>query len=98
MNNSSLLYVSGCKYPKKNRIFLKNCCRFQKKLYFCSRIQRGTIAQLVEQRTENPCVAGSTPAGTTEQNANRKKINRLAFFIFIGFEHFLNFCQRNVNI
>ena len=29
------------------------------------REKRGTIAQLVEQRTENPCVAGSTPAGTT---------------------------------
>ncbi len=27
--------------------------------------KKGTIAQLVEQRTENPCVAGSTPAGTT---------------------------------
>ena len=25
----------------------------------------GDIAQLVEQRTENPCVAGSIPAGTT---------------------------------
>ncbi len=25
----------------------------------------GTIAQLVEQRTENPCVLGSTPSGTT---------------------------------
>ena len=32
----------------------------------------GTIAQLVEQRTENPCVAGSIPAGTTSHNANRK--------------------------
>ncbi len=27
----------------------------------------GTIAQLVEQRTENPCVAGSNPAGTTDR-------------------------------
>ena len=27
----------------------------------------GTIAQLVEQRTENPCVPGSIPGGTTEQ-------------------------------
>ena len=27
----------------------------------------GTIAQLVEQRTENPCVAGSIPAGTTKK-------------------------------
>ncbi len=29
--------------------------------------KRGTIAQLVEQRTENPCVAGSIPAGTTKK-------------------------------
>lgn len=26
---------------------------------------RGTLAQLVEQRTENPCVPGSIPGGTT---------------------------------
>ena len=26
---------------------------------------RGAIAQLVEQRTENPCVPGSIPGGTT---------------------------------
>ncbi len=26
----------------------------------------GTIAQSVEQRTENPCVPGSIPGGTTE--------------------------------
>ena len=26
----------------------------------------GAIAQLVEQRTENPCVTGSIPVGTTE--------------------------------
>ena len=25
----------------------------------------GAIAQLVEQRTENPCVTGSIPVGTT---------------------------------
>ena len=28
---------------------------------------RGTLAQLVEQRTENPCVPGSIPGGTTEK-------------------------------
>ena len=28
----------------------------------------GAIAQLVEQRTENPCVPGSIPGGTTETN------------------------------
>ena len=28
-------------------------------------IPHGAIAQLVEQRTENPCVPGSIPGGTT---------------------------------
>ena len=28
----------------------------------------GTLAQLVEQRTENPCVPGSIPGGTTTKN------------------------------
>ena len=28
----------------------------------------GTLAQLVEQRTENPCVPGSIPGGTTQKN------------------------------
>lgn len=30
--------------------------------------RQGAIAQLVEQRTENPCVPGSIPGGTTTQN------------------------------
>ena len=30
-------------------------------------IARGAIAQLVEQRTENPCVPGSIPGGTTKK-------------------------------
>ena len=29
--------------------------------------ERGAIAQLVEQRTENPCVPGSIPGGTTKR-------------------------------
>ncbi len=36
--------------------------------------EEGAIAQLVEQRTENPCVAGSNPAGTTKSESNRFKI------------------------
>ena len=31
------------------------------------RKNNGAIAQLVEQRTENPCVPGSIPGGTTFQ-------------------------------
>ena len=34
-------------------------------LIFASAKQKGAIAQLVEQRTENPCVPGSIPGGTT---------------------------------
>ena len=38
--------------------------------------KKGAIAQLVEQRTENPCVPGSIPGGTTKQN-NLAKILKL---------------------
>ena len=37
----------------------------------------GTLAQLVEQRTENPCVPGSIPGGTTQKN----QYKRTGFFI-----------------
>ena len=32
---------------------------------FATQKKNGAIAQLVEQRTENPCVPGSIPGGTT---------------------------------
>ena len=31
----------------------------------------GAIAQLVEQRTENPCVPGSIPGGTTQEEKDK---------------------------
>ena len=38
-----------------------------KRIYICScKKSTGTLAQLVEQRTENPCVPGSIPGGTTK--------------------------------
>ncbi len=37
----------------------------KKIIYLCASKKEGTIAQLVEQRTENPCVPGSIPGGTT---------------------------------
>ena len=46
---------------KKNKLIY---FRFQKKAYLCTPTT-GTLAQLVEQRTENPCVPGSIPGGTT---------------------------------
>ena len=33
----------------------------------------GAIAQLVEQRTENPCVPGSIPGGTTLKKSNSQQ-------------------------
>ena len=63
----------------KNRLFLsffernfpKNLQEPEKSITFApandkSRfVKVGAIAQLVEQRTENPCVPGSIPGGTT---------------------------------
>ncbi len=43
--------------------------------YLCKRNQirqQGAIAQLVEQRTENPCVPGSIPGGTTLKKSKRQ--------------------------
>ncbi len=52
-------------------IFFKKACTKQKlTLSLHSQNKSGTIAQLVEQRTENPCVPGSIPGGTTQINAN----------------------------
>ena len=33
----------------------------------------GALAQSVEQRTENPCVAGSIPAGTTKKASEKSE-------------------------
>ena len=42
--------------------------------------QNGAIAQLVEQRTENPCVPGSIPGSTTFKIANNLIYRLLAIF------------------
>jgi hypothetical protein len=47
--------------------------------YLCSPIKNGAVAQSVEQRTENPCVAGSIPAHTT---INRKYLNDVSGLFF----------------
>ncbi len=43
---------------------------FKKIFTFATPKLRGAIAQLVEQRTENPCVPGSIPGGTTGRGEN----------------------------
>ena len=44
----------------------------------------GAIAQSVEQWTENPCVPGSIPGGTTSVNRKPRKINDLRGLEFKG--------------
>ena len=50
----------------KSFFLLKKLCRNEKALYICTRKRVGILAQLVEQRTENPCVPGSIPGDTTK--------------------------------
>ena len=42
-------------------------------------IKNGAIAQLVEQRTENPCVPGSIPGGTTESLSRSNSIEAFSY-------------------
>ena len=47
----------------------------------------GVIAQLVEQRTENPCVPGSIPVDTTKitKVSQKKRVAKMQlFFISVG--------------
>jgi len=62
------------------QIFLKIFAKIRKKsLILPQKYQQGAVAQLVEQRTENPCVAGSIPAGTTQEPSQEA----LVFFFHI---------------
>ncbi len=64
---------------------MKFLCGFKNLLTFASTNLWGAIAQLVEQRTENPCVPGSIPGGTTSKKINELKtdISRCSFFLFM---------------
>ncbi len=59
--------------------FFSILCCFKNFVYLCNRNQNdGAIAQLVEQRTENPCVPGSIPGGTTE----KERVNQMILSFF----------------
>ena len=57
------------KNKPRTHIFFKNTCRIKKNALLLHRKNDGAIAQLVEQRTENPCVPGSIPGGTTAKKS-----------------------------
>lgn len=49
-------------------------CILEFNIIFAPTNKAGALAQLVEQRTENPCVPGSIPGGTTLKRAIAKVI------------------------
>ena len=65
---------------KKNILFDDFFLPNQKNVVPLQRKNGGTVAQLVEQRTENPRVTGSIPVGTT----TRKPNSCSAFLLYCG--------------
>ena len=64
---------------------MKSLCRFTKPIIFAVRKGKktekdGAVAQSVEQRTENPCVAGSIPAHTTSFKLSSYEVKLVAVF------------------
>ncbi len=71
--------------------FLRNSLQFKKVSLPLQPQTRnnGAIAQLVEQRTENPCVPGSIPGGTTFKKLIIKQLLiKVAAFFFIYYPVF----------
>ena len=61
---------------QKNQDFLKENFASSKNCYtFATAKSTGTLAQLVEHRTENPGVPGSIPGGTTTKIENQGVTN-----------------------
>jgi hypothetical protein len=67
-----------------NRNFITKVFGYSDLKYIFAVRKGGAIAQSVEQWTENPCVPGSIPGGTTTLNRKTRKINVLRVFVFKG--------------
>ena len=74
--------VQKNKNEKFLNFFLKTLAQYKNLSYLCTRKWDGAIAQLVEQRTENPCVPGSIPGGTTCKNSQNVLKQRFGSFSF----------------
>ena len=79
--NTALFALSQIKPPPFFKNFNKKICTIQKSIVLLQPLNKndGAIAQSVEQRTENPCVPGSIPGGTTAKRDLRKGL----FFVFL---------------
>lgn len=66
-------------FPKCMQIYQEKFAGLMKKPYLCTRNRlQGTLAQVVEQWTENPCVLGSTPRGTTSSFHSARFSSRMS--------------------
>ena len=59
-----------------------------------SQLRNGDVAQLVEQRTENPCVGGSIPSITTKRKSMRAQAFMLFLFVLHSRSHSHSFSER----
>lgn len=69
-------FFEKCFADMKFTIYLHSEIKTANLFYF-----NGTLAQLVEQRTENPCVPGSIPGGTTTKNHDFNRGFLVLYFI-----------------
>jgi hypothetical protein len=76
------MYHIGKMIP--NRIFFVKLFAYSNLRFIFAVRKVGAIAQSVEQWTENPCVPGSIPGGTTSLNRKTRKISILRVFVFKG--------------
>lgn len=65
VKNVCFSFLSKINFVNIHRFFVIFFALIEKHFIFAPAIATGTLAQMVEQRTENPCVPGSIPGGTT---------------------------------
>jgi hypothetical protein len=85
MHHFSFLFdwLSSIQFGLIDTQFLLHSCIVFIKNYFCAlKITTGILAQLVEQRTENPCVPGSIPGDTTSKKRKPLQTHSLRGFFF----------------
>ena len=76
---------------KNNHLFFGFCLYILNlKLYLHPPKRHGALAQLVEQWTENPCVPGSIPGGTTSIFYNTLVYCKVARVFFVSCRHSAN--------
>ena len=93
-HNKHITDRKNAQNTQKTNFCLQKFWQLKKYRYLCTRKRKtvGAIAQLVEQRTENPCVPGSIPGGTTRKRSYLKSDSFL-FYIY-GHHHILKISHK----